>query len=43
MAANDPIGILIIIGNNLFGDYCIYKIIEEGYWFLKDRANEDEF
>jgi len=36
-------GILLIIGTNLFGVYCLYKIIQVGYWFLKDRSSEDEF
>jgi len=43
LATNDPIGILFIIGTNLFGVYCLYKIIQVGYWFLKDRSREDEF
>jgi len=43
LAANDPIGILLIIGTNIFGVYCLYKIIQVGYWFLKDRSSEDEF
>lgn len=42
LAANDPVRILLIIGTNLFGVYCLYKIIQVGYWLLKDRANEEE-
>ncbi len=43
LAVNDPIGILFLIGTNIFGVYCLYKIIQVGYWFLKDRSSEDEF
>ena len=43
LAANDPLGILLIIGTNIFGVYCLYKIIQVGYWFLKDRSSKDEF
>ncbi len=43
LATNDPMGILLIIGTNLFGVYCLYKIIQVGYWFLTDRSREDEF
>ena len=43
LAVNDPVRILLIIGTNLFGVYCLYKIIQVGYWFLKDRSSEDEF
>ena len=43
LAANDPIRILLIIGTNIFGVYCLYKIIQVGYWFLKDRSSNEEF
>jgi hypothetical protein len=43
LAANDPMRILLIIGTNIFGVYCLYKIIQVGYWFLKDRSSEEEF
>jgi hypothetical protein len=43
LAPNDPMRILLIIGTNIFGVYCLYKIIQVGYWFLKDRSSNEEF
>ena len=42
MEASDPIRLLLILGANIFGVYALYKIIQAGYWFLKDRVSEEE-
>jgi len=36
------IRLLLIIGANIFGVYALYKILQAGYWFLKDRSSEEE-
>jgi hypothetical protein len=42
MEASDPFRLLLIVGANIFGVYALYKIIQAGYWMLKDRASEEE-
>ena len=42
MEVNNPLRLLLIIGTNIFGVYALYKIIQMGYWLLKERASEEE-
>jgi hypothetical protein len=42
MEASDPFRLLLIVGANIFGVYALYKIIQAGYWMLKDRTSEEE-
>ena len=43
MDVGDPVRILLILGANIFGVYALYKILQAGCWFLKDRSSEEEF
>lgn len=43
MELSDPVRLLLIIGANLFSVYALYKILQASYWFLKDRASDEEF
>lgn len=42
MEASDSIRLLLVLGANIFGVYALYKIIQAGYWLLKDRVSEEE-
>ncbi len=42
MEFGDTIRLLLIIGANIFGVYALYKLLQAGYWFLKDRSSEEE-
>lgn len=39
---SDSIGLLLLIGSNIFGVYALYKILQMSYWFLKDRSKEED-
>jgi hypothetical protein len=39
---NDPLRLILIIGTNIFGVYALYKILQAGYWFFKDRSSKEE-
>lgn len=43
MEFGDPVRLLLILGANIFGVYALYKILQAGYWFLKERSSEEEF
>lgn len=42
MEVGESIRLLLIVGANIFGVYALYKILQMGYWFLKDRATKEE-
>ena len=40
---SEPIRILLIIGANIFGAYALYKLLQMGYWFIKDSTRKEEY
>ena len=42
MELGEPVRIILIIGANIIGVYALFKILQVGYWFLKDKTNEEE-
>jgi len=39
----DPLGLLLMIGTNIFGVYALYKIAQEIYAYIKNQTSDDEF
>ena len=43
MDTGDPIGLLLMIGTNIFGVYALYKIVQVVYFYLKNQNSDEEF
>lgn len=43
MDTGDPLGLLFMIGTNIFGVYALYKIAQEIYFYIKNQTSDDEF
>jgi hypothetical protein len=42
MEVGDPFRLILIVGANIFGVYALFKILQMGYWFFKDRKSKEE-
>ncbi|HUS79374.1 MAG TPA: hypothetical protein VM050_12030 [Patescibacteria group bacterium] len=42
MDSSEVFQLLLMIGTNLFSVYALYKIIQFGYYYIKDMTNKEE-
>ena len=43
METGDSLGLLLMIGTNIFGVYALYKIVQVVYFYIKDQNSDEEF